>query len=864
MFKVKKLRESLIAKIIAWVLCVASVLGAAALGICLFAGVSENWFGKTRSEALKNAYEHVNAIYSRQTFDEIGNNFWGRAMRENYFQYGVVKSDSLSGVNLRDSRSYLDTNMTDEELANLDLDSLFLYQMSQDENGSRDGFRMGYYGNYEDLSELDITAGDLYSDSGWSYHYADMICYDAAEGILYYRADGNFYPVQNVSLCYSNSEEATIYSYQYDFTQTKYRLVGKSAADGVEWTDAYTDEFASADVEMADESAEPVILEQDTDTAQAVVTDEIIKILEGNGVGSIVNFVELKNTAFDYDTWGTILLDGIRSLRGDELVLIDSTDMAKDSFIGTDGYYLNENYTLVVRKEVHWDTYFIVSIVPDLVPEDQVGSLYTQESWLVNLYYDLADRNLFQGFGISIFVMLLSFGFLIYAAGHRRAAEGIVLTSIDRIPIEIISIIVGIAEFGLLFLGIFIIEKTGLDKSAYDCIGLCGLLGGIMTVIAVVYMLSLCVRVKAGKWWRNSVCYWIYSKIRDMAVNIFRHLHMLWKIVAIMVFILFVEILVVVNCYSDVSALFLLLKDLVLCSILCVLAMQMVELQKASQYMAEGNLSYKINTDKMFWECKKHGENLNKISEGMSKAVNERMKSEHLKTELITNVSHDIKTPLTSIINYVDLLSKEELHNEKAAGYLEVLDRQSSKLKKLIEDLVEASKASSGNLAVDKQQLEAGVFLTQTVGEYEEKLSLAGLELIASKPEEPVYIMADGRHVWRVIDNLMNNICKYAQTGSRVYVNLERNDKNVRILFRNISKYPLNISGDELMERFVRGDQSRNTEGHGLGLSIAQSLMRMIDGDMEIVVDGDLFKVVLVFDRVLPKIPELYLEKTGS
>lgn len=245
----------------------------------------------------------------------------------------------------------------------------------------------------------------------------------------------------------------------------------------------------------------------------------------------------------------------------------------------------------------------------------------------------------------------------------------------------------------------------------------------------------------------------------------------------------------------------------------------------------------------------------------MSKAVDARMKSERLKTELITNVSHDIKTPLTSIINYVDLLSKEELHNDKAAEYLEVLDRQSSKLKKLIEDLMEASKASSGNLAVDSQPLEVGVFVTQTVGEFEEKFSIAGLELIVSKPEEPVYIMADGRHIWRVVDNLMNNICKYAQKDSRVYVNLEATDKRVCITFRNISKYPLNISGEELMERFVRGDKSRNTEGHGLGLSIAQSLMKLINGDMNIVVDGDLFKVVLTFDRYRAVVQELVLEK---
>jgi signal transduction histidine kinase len=269
---------------------------------------------------------------------------------------------------------------------------------------------------------------------------------------------------------------------------------------------------------------------------------------------------------------------------------------------------------------------------------------------------------------------------------------------------------------------------------------------------------------------------------------------------------------------------------------------------KASEKMADGDLSYKVDTSKMFFDFRKHGENLNKISEGMSKAVDERIKSEHFKTELITNVSHDIKTPLTSIINYVDLLGKEELNNEKATEYLEVLERQSSKLKKLIEDLVEASKASSGNLSVNNEKLEAGVFITQTVGEFEEKLSAAGLELIINKPEEPVYILADGRHLWRVMDNLMNNICKYAQPMSRVYVNLEA-DTKVHITFRNISKYPLNLSGEELMERFVRGDKSRNTEGHGLGLSITQSLIKLMNGEMDITVDGDLFKVILTFNR---------------
>ena len=237
----------------------------------------------------------------------------------------------------------------------------------------------------------------------------------------------------------------------------------------------------------------------------------------------------------------------------------------------------------------------------------------------------------------------------------------------------------------------------------------------------------------------------------------------------------------------------------------------------------------------------------------VAESTEERMKSERFKTELITNVSHDIKTPLTSIINYVDLLEKEELHNETAQEYLEVLERQSSRLKKLIEDLIEASKASTGNLPVHLERLEAGIFMTQTVGEFEEKTKAVGLDLVIEKPETPVYIMADSRHFWRVIDNLMNNICKYAQSGTRVYINLEVKEAQVSITFRNTSKYPLNISSDELMERFVRGDASRNTEGSGLGLSIANSLMDLMGGTFRLYVDGDLFKVVLGFAETAEK-----------
>ena len=257
-----------------------------------------------------------------------------------------------------------------------------------------------------------------------------------------------------------------------------------------------------------------------------------------------------------------------------------------------------------------------------------------------------------------------------------------------------------------------------------------------------------------------------------------------------------------------------------------------------------------MDTKRLVGDFKAHAEDLNNIRAGLSRAVDERMKSERFKTELITNVSHDIKTPLTSIVSYVDLLGKEELENDKAREYVEVLQRQSARLKKLIDDLMEASKASTGNLAVELTRCELGVLLEQAEGEYAEKLENAGLTLVTEKPAEPVFVMADGRHLWRIFDNLLNNICKYAQSGTRVYLSLAREGGKAAVTFRNISRERLGVDGKELTERFVRGDSSRNSEGSGLGLAIAQSLTELQGANMVVTVDGDLFKVVLSFDTV--------------
>lgn len=292
---------------------------------------------------------------------------------------------------------------------------------------------------------------------------------------------------------------------------------------------------------------------------------------------------------------------------------------------------------------------------------------------------------------------------------------------------------------------------------------------------------------------------------------------------------------------------FIFIIKLIELALLIAFIMQYDRIRCAAKAIANGDFSQPVDTSRLMLFFRKHGEDLNNVSNGIEAAVSEKMKSERFRTELITNVSHDIKTPLTSIINYVDLLQKEDIDNEKVREYLDVLDRQSSRLKKLIQDLLEASKASTGSINVELEELDVAVMLSQVAGEYKEKFEKNNLDLIIKNDVTPVMIQADGRHLWRVFDNLMNNINKYAQPCTRVYIDIIPKDSGAIITFKNVSATPLNISSDELKERFVRGDSSRNTEGSGLGLSIAESLMKLMNGTLELTVDGDLFKVTLEF-----------------
>ncbi len=275
------------------------------------------------------------------------------------------------------------------------------------------------------------------------------------------------------------------------------------------------------------------------------------------------------------------------------------------------------------------------------------------------------------------------------------------------------------------------------------------------------------------------------------------------------------------------------------------------ELRSAAKKMSEGDLNAKVDLGNPILQgsFRSFAGNLNDLSAVCVESAKSQMKSERMRSELITNVSHDIKTPLTSIINYVDLLEKADTEAQRTE-YLQVLRRQSARMKRLIEDLMEMSKASSGNLQVDLQQIDAVESLNQAMGEFSDRLTAQGLQLVMALPETPVMIRCDGRLLWRVLSNCLTNVVKYALPGTRVYLELTQAEQHAQMVLKNISAQPLNVAGDELMERFVRGDASRNTEGNGLGLNIAKSLMEAQGGTLEAVVDGDLFKLILTLPKI--------------
>lgn len=513
---------------------------------------------------------------------------------------------------------------------------------------------------------------------------------------------------------------------------------------------------------------------------------------------------------------------------------------------------------------------------------------------LLTQLWSYRDSLLFiMGACLLLFAVLAVY--LCCAAGRKPGSEEVHAAGFNCIPLDIYLAGGGLIVFGLFMAIVRFAEAADLFSQSIQtvCAGVL-MAGYVMSLIFVGFCFACAAQFKTpgGYWWRNSVCWrcldllvkcvkgcfsgcgwllrklpkaaavfwdfllmlltplrWLWTQIKKTCAKIGKSVNRVYSMMPLTWQWLLTGFIMVMLLFAALAGRSNLMVVLSLCACVAVVlygAYCFGILLESAKRMGKGDLDTKVDDKYLIGAFRSFAGDLNDLAGVAVVAAQKQLKSERMKTELITNVSHDIKTPLTSIINYVDLLQKPHTPEEEKT-YLEVLNRQSQRLKKLIEDLMEMSKASTGNLTADITKLDAVESVNQALGEFADKLEKAQLTPVFRHPEESVAMMADGRLAWRVLSNLLSNTVKYALPGTRVYIDVMAVEGKVIISLKNISRDELNVDADELMERFVRGDDSRNTEGSGLGLNIAKTLMELQKGQLQLLVDGDLFKVTLIF-----------------
>ena len=491
-----------------------------------------------------------------------------------------------------------------------------------------------------------------------------------------------------------------------------------------------------------------------------------------------------------------------------------------------------------------------ISLDPDAAMDRSGTSLE-----LVKLVYELR-YHLMGILAVSLVAFAAGLVYLCCAAGKTAPDSVVIPSGLNRLPLDLYAAVGGVGGYFLSMLATQMINYWifGMDNLNPGTLVLVGVVLLGVALLCVGFFFALCAQLKARDffWWKHAVIGWLWEKLAAGVGFLWRALRSLLHLLpAVWHYILIGAVmglsLIVTMMLAAYGTVIPLLVVIVLCAAVVLYgAYAYATLLQGAKRMGQGDLNAKIDNRFLVGTYKKCADHLNALADVAILAAKNQMKSDRMKTELITNVSHDIKTPLTSIINYVDLLRSAQ-DAAAAQQYLEVLGRQSQRLKKLIDDLMEMSKAASGSMNVDIIRLDPAEAVTQALGEFSDKLDSRELTVILQKPEQPLVMAADGRLTWRVLSNLLSNIVKYALPGTRVYVDVIQLENRVLISLKNISREPLNVSAEELTERFVRGDTSRNTEGSGLGLNIAKSLMELQKGQLQLLVDGDLFKVTLIF-----------------
>lgn len=503
-------------------------------------------------------------------------------------------------------------------------------------------------------------------------------------------------------------------------------------------------------------------------------------------------------------------------------------------------------------------TYYLLAAIDTSYPAaDPYAANYHHYVRMQNYY--------FLGFALMVvggLTAAVSLVYLLAVSGKQEYGDSqIALSPFDRTSTETGLILLALLTGAALFAGRYTLVRIAhltLPESSWD-VGEKVIYTSIVYLGCLIGLFSMLRRCKAGTLWKNSLirklggrfsvfftgqtfagqlsaAFIAYQIANTVLLATASYLYLKWHILTLTLKLTISMLLFLWLCVN-LWIFYLMFRR----------AADRDRLDLAIRHLAGGETAYQVDVSRFSGKIRETARNLNNVSQGLEAALSEKVKSERLKADLITNVSHDIKTPLTSIINYVDLIKRENIQDEKVQRYLEVLEQKSLRLKNLTEDLVEASKASSGNLKLDISRLDFIELIYQTNGEFEEKFASRRLNLITSAPEHSVLIEADGRRLWRVLENLYNNAFKYALEGSRIYVDVTVENSMAVFTIKNMSASPLNIRAEELTERFVRGDVARTTEGSGLGLSIAKSLTQLQGGSFEIYIDGDLFKVKVAF-----------------
>ena len=518
-----------------------------------------------------------------------------------------------------------------------------------------------------------------------------------------------------------------------------------------------------------------------------------------------------------------------------------------------DSENIKYNYSFIYAMEKQTDTSYSI-IDYDIYTSCDLSSMEEYSAYGINetLYtYMLENRTQpIYATILSIGLLIIIIIYLFWSIGHKEGEVGITLNSIDKTPYEILVFVC------LMILSVALAVVVNIGGTINYVILLVGFLGYLVCyAMCAVIGVTTIKRIKAKKFIKSFLIYKIgkfcFDKIQGWLRTINQNAtenkrifwyYLLFIIISIMLASLFYTGIAIILLIGFWIWAYYQIKKYIL---------EQEKIKNALKDIYEGKSNdVHLNESELKGALKEMAIYVNDIASGFSNAINESLKSERLKTELITNVSHDIKTPLTSIINYVDLLKKENIQDEKVKEYIDILDKKSQRLKKLTEDLVEASKVSSGNVKLNLENINIKELFNQTIGEFKDRFEEKNLIIETTIPNDNIKINADSRYLYRIIENLFSNITKYALEGSRVYIDIIEKEKIVDISIKNISKDKLNISSDELMQRFVRGDKSRYTEGSGLGLSIAKSLTELQGGTFDIIIDGDLFKVHIIWSKV--------------